>query len=435
MDKHISNIAPTDDFWLRLDNAAKIYPAIKDKELTSVFRVSVVLKERVRIKLFLNAVQEVAQRFPYYKVKLRAGFFWYYLEYEDKPLLVEPDKEVPCRAFSRQELMFRILVIKNKVSVEFSHILTDGTGAFQFLKTLLLVYFDHCCFPLKKDTSFYKPGETPAKEEYEDAYNRYFKKIDASRIKVPGAFHVAFPLRKKPRFDVLLAMLPLEAVLAKAKQYGVSLTVYLTAVYLYSLQEIYNQQSLLKKKINRKILRIEVPLNLRKIYPSRTMRNFSLYVLPEIDLRLGHYTFDEIVKTVYHQMQLETDRKLINKMISRNVGGERNPVLKSIPLLIKSLFLSKLYTIGTKQYSGVVTNLGKIDLGPDANHLIEKFSFIPPPPNKILKVNCGVAGFGNNLVLSFGNITTSKELERQFLTYLTSQQVPVKILNNSYEIL
>src|SRR6266498_3495929 len=93
------------DFWLRLDNAAKIYPAIKDKELTSVFRVGVELKERIRAKKFLEAVHAIEERFPYYKVKLKAGFFWYYLEPHNLPIAVEPDHELPCRAFYKSELM------------------------------------------------------------------------------------------------------------------------------------------------------------------------------------------------------------------------------------------------------------------------------------------------------------------------------------------
>src|SRR5678816_25502 len=76
------------DFWLRLDNAAKIYPAIKDKELTSVFRVAVELKERVKAKQFLEAVHAIENRFPYYKVILKAGFFWYYLEPQQAPIAV-----------------------------------------------------------------------------------------------------------------------------------------------------------------------------------------------------------------------------------------------------------------------------------------------------------------------------------------------------------
>jgi NRPS condensation-like uncharacterized protein len=86
--------------------------------------------------------------------------------------------------------------------------------------------------------------------------------------------------------------------------------------------------------------------------------------------------------------------------------------------------------VATAQYSGVVTNLGNINLTPSINKMINKFIFIPPPPNKTLKVNCAVAGFDNNLVITFGNITASKELERQFLTFLTSQGIPVRIVQH-----
>jgi hypothetical protein len=418
----------TKDFWLRLDNAAKIYPAIKDRELTSVFRVEVELKNRVKAKQFLEAVHAVEERFPYYKVKLKSGFFWYYLEPGNLPISIEPDHEMPCRSFEKHELMFRILAKENNISVEFSHILTDGTGAFEFFKTFLLIYFEKCGLPLPADLPFINPEEMPAKEEYEDAYNRYFKKIDLPPPKIPKAFHVPFRLKRSPRFDVLTAIVPIKDIKKKAKEYEVSLTEYLIAVYLYSLQNIYNQLSTFRKRTSKKIIRIEVPINLRTMFPSHTMRNFSLYVIPGIDLRLGNYTFEEIIKTVYHQMQLETDKKLISKMISRNVSGEKNPFLRRVPLFIKSFILSKLYALGTEQYSGVVTNLGKINLSPELNNLVNKFIFIPPPPNKILKVNCGVAGFGDNLVLTFGNITVLKELERQFLTLLVAQGIPVKII-------
>ncbi len=423
-------IQDTNDFWLRLDNVAKIYPAIKDRELTSVFRVSVELKERIKAKQFLEAVNALEERFPYYKVKLKTGFFWYYLEPGNLPIPVVPDHGMPCRAFDKQELLFRVLAKENMISIEFSHILTDGTGALEFLKKLLLIYFEKCFLNLSPGLSFHDPEEMPLKEEYEDAYKRYFKKINVRPLKMPRAFHVPFRLKESPRFDVLTAIVSLEDILKKAKEHEVSLTVYLTAVYLHSLQLIYEQQTSFRKRTANKIVRIEVPVNLRRIFPSRTMRNFSLYVMPGIDLRLGHYTFEEIIQIVYHQMQLETDKKLISKMISRNVSREKNPFIRVVPLIIKSFIVSKLYNLGTKQYSGVVTNMGKIDIGPEINELINQFIFIPPPPNKILKVNCAVAGFGNKLALTFGNITTSKELERQFLTFLTAQNIPVKLMKH-----
>lgn len=46
----------TKSFWYPLDNAAKIYPAIQTDELTNVYRIAVVLKERVKIAHLINII-------------------------------------------------------------------------------------------------------------------------------------------------------------------------------------------------------------------------------------------------------------------------------------------------------------------------------------------------------------------------------------------
>lgn len=329
--------------------------------------------------------------------------------------------------------MFRVLTGENSISVEFSHILTDASGAFEFLKSLLLLYFSYCGIPVPPSLPFIRPGETPAEEEYEDAYSRYFRKTVSPRMHMRRAFHLPFAIKRPPDLEVLKMEMPADSVLKQAKTYGVSLTEYLTAIYLFSLQEIFEALPPLRKRVSNKIFRIEVPVNLRRIYPTISMRNFSLYVLPEIDLRLGHYTFEEIVKTVYHLLRLETDKKLIAKMLSRNVGGERNPFVRPIPLFIKKFIFSTFYSFGTSRYSGVVTNLGKVDFPPEINRHIDHFIFIPPPPSKTLKVNCGIIGFDNKLVLSFANITASEEVEQQFLKFLNKEGIPVKIKKYSDE--
>jgi NRPS condensation-like uncharacterized protein len=165
------------------------------------------------------------------------------------------------------------------------------------------------------------------------------------------------------------------------------------------------------------------------MFSSKTMRNFTLFVMPEIDLRLGHYTFDEILKSVYHQTMLETDEKLINKNISRNVGSEKKLYVRGIPLFLKSMILRlKYYSLGTSQYSGVITNLGKIELPPEMARLIDYFIMTPPPPNKMLKVNCGVAGFGEKLILSFGNVTQSQDFEKRFLQFLKDNNISAEVI-------
>jgi len=86
----------------------------------------------------------------------------------------------------------------------------------------------------------------------------------------------------------------------------------------------------------------------------------------------------------------------------------------------------KYYSLGTNQYSGVLTNLGIIDLPAGTGELTDYFIMTPPPPNKLLKINCGVAGFGDKLVLSFGNITQSMEFEEKFLLFLKDQNIIIE---------
>jgi len=374
----------------------------------------------------MKAVYLAEKRFPYYKVQLKKGFFWFYLEHKPSRFRIKPDTQTKCRKFQKNSILTRVLVYKKQITVEFSHILTDGAGALEFLKTILMLYFRECGISIPDDYPFFRPGDDIIDEEYEDAYNRYFKQEIPPMIKRSKAFHLPFSLNTRPRFQITKAVLPLNEIKAKASEKGVRITDYLVAVYLHALQEIKEELGVLSRQKKNKNLRIQVPVNLRNIFPSKTMRNFSLFVMPEIDLRLGHYSFDEIIKTVYHQIRLETDHKLINKNISRNVGSEKKIYVKSIPLFLKSLILRlKYYSLGTNQYSGVITNLGKINLPPETAKLTDYFIFTPPPPNKMLKINCGIIGFEDKLVMSFGNITQSKKLEEKMLNFLKDEGINI----------
>ncbi len=423
-------------FWTPLDNAAKIFPAIRSSEHTTVVRMTAVLNERVTISSLLRAVKMAESRFPFFRVRLRRGFFWYYLEEVGDHFAVQHDTDNPCRAFnpnSGNELMLRILVHRNTISVEFSHILTDGYGLQVFLRTLLILYFSDkgIINSTYTDNMFSRKSHD---EEAEDAYNRYFKENIPGVIRQPKAYHIPFPLRRKPRFDLLYAVLSVEQLKTMAGEKGVSITDYLVAVYLHVLQDIYFHSKRKGRPARQKIARIQVPVNLRNIYPSKTLRNFSLFVMPEVDFRLGEYSFDELLKIVYHKMRLETDEKLISKIISRNVGGERKLFVRGIPVWLKSLVLYfKYYSEGANQYSGVVTNLGKVEMPESIREKIDYFIVSPPPPNKKLKINCGVIGYGDKLVLSFGNITSSREFERRYIQFLTHQGIRIRITKSKTE--
>lgn len=423
--EELYKISNTGKFWLTLDNAAKIYPAVMNSELTAVFRLTAVLREPANISAIMHALSKTEARFPFFLVQLKEGFFWYYLEQLPQPIPVEVDNKPLCRQFSKNKLRLRVLIKDKKISLECSHIITDGGGAFDFFQTFLDYYADEL-----KDSSNHSNNAVTKKEipgeEYEDSYKRYFKQDIPPMVSRSKAFHLPFSLNPKPRLRNYVYSINLVQLKQAAEKKKVSITDYLVAVYMCTLQEIYLNVKEQKKRNLKKWIRVQVPVNLRNIFPSKTMRNFSLFVMPELDLRLGHYTFDEILKSVYHQIRLETDDKLINKNISRNVGSEKKIYVKSIPLFLKTLILRlNYYTKGVNQYSGVVTNLGKVKLADKTQNIIDYLIFTPPPPNRIIKAGCGIISFNNQLIISFVNITSSTDLEDKFLRILQDQKIDI----------
>ena len=136
--------------WISLDNAANLYPAIHTEILTMVFGLSATLMRRIHAGLLQQALDRVMPRFPYYKVQLRSGLFWHFLEENTARVLVRPESASPCRVLPDKDgnrYLFRVQAFKRRISVEFSHIITDCKCKVQFGKwwvvgiTLLQEFF------------------------------------------------------------------------------------------------------------------------------------------------------------------------------------------------------------------------------------------------------------------------------------------------------
>ncbi len=265
----------------------------------------------------------------------------------------------------------------------------------------------------------------------EDGYKRFFKKKIPPPGKLTKAWHLPFKLNEKPRLRVTRSVIDLCKLHEIARSHNVSVTEYIVSVYLFSLEKIYLEEKEKVKKQRRGVLRIEVPVNLRKKFPSITMRNFSLFVLPEIDLRLGVYSFDEILNIVKYQLQTGADVKQITRFLSQNVGHEKSPFIRFLPLFVKSMAISAVYRrLGSNQCSGILTNLGMVKFSGQMEELIDSFELVPTPPNTHVKISCAMVAFKDQLRLNFGNISRSTSFEMHFLRHLTESGIPVKVLKN-----
>jgi NRPS condensation-like uncharacterized protein len=217
-----------------------------------------------------------------------------------------------------------------------------------------------------------------------------------------------------------------------SRRYKVSVTEYFVSVYFLALQKIFMSDSEKSRKKRRRVLRIEVPVNMRNKYPSRTMRNFSLFVIPEIDVRLGTYTFEEILKSVHHQLQISTDIKQISRFLSSNVSYEKLLIVRVMPLFIKKLVTAAIYRkLASKRWTGMVTNLGSVSLPEEMEDMVDSIDLIPTPPNKKVKAGCAMVSYKDRLRITFCNITRSHEVERYIFRHLSDAGIHVRILNNN----
>jgi NRPS condensation-like uncharacterized protein len=420
--------------WLTLDNAAKLFPAIVSKDLTSVFRITAFLLEPVKYSAIKEAVELTSIRFPYFSVSLGSGLFWHFLEFNNQPPRIQAEGEIPCTAFAlkrRNEPLYRIIVKGNRISVEFIHILTDGGGALEYLKSLLYTYLTIAGRNISFPGDIILPGTPISEEELEDGYKRFFRKLPRP-VKLVRAWHLPFSLNERPRLRIICSELKVAEILELARSNKVTVTEYLVSVYMFSLQEIFISGKRKNKKEKRRVLRIEVPVNMRNKFPLRTMRNFSLFVLPELDLRLGTYTFEEILISVHHQLQISTDIKQISRFLSSNVSYERLYIVRALPLFIKKIAIAAIYRgFASKRFSGSITNMGLVTIPEEMSKVIDSIELLSSPPNKKVKVACAVISYKDKLRISFSNITQSQELERSFFRHLALAGIHVKILNRN----
>lgn len=413
--------------WLALDNAAKIYPPNYSDHAPEVFRVGVTLTELVRFEPLERALARTIYRFPYYQVHLRRGLFWYYLQKHETPPFLEPLGREPVsriRMRSQTAQLFRVFVRGRDIRIDFSHVLTDGSGAFRFLSTLVAEYLRQRGVSVPSEGPVMDPDEPPHATEFVDAYPGLYVPGTPKPDPIPPAYHI--PGQVLSGYHRTLAgSMPMKSVLRIARGFKVSITELLASVYINAVFTIWKTAS--PRPRNRRFIRLQVPADMRRIHPSNTMRNFSLFVSPGIDLRLGDIDFESIVRTVHHTMALELDVRMIRRQIARNVGGEHLTIVRIIPLFLKDWYLSSLHhRLGGNIYSGVISNFGRAEFPAAMQNHVSDVSFVlgPNPP---LKKAISVVSFMETLNIVIGSVIESRELERLFFTQLADLGVPVRI--------
>ena len=417
--------------WLRLDNAAKIYPAARTQDWSNVFRLSATLTETVDMDIMKTALDVTVRRFPSIAVQLRRGVFWYYLEQLTEAPAVREESSYPLTRMSREEIgkcAFRVIVYGRRIAVEMFHSLTDGNGALVFLKSLVAEY-------LQQKYGIRIPAEhgvlgrldEPAEAELEDSFQKYAGTVSASRQE-----RTAWRLGGTPESGGFLSVtcfeLSTKDVLAKAHEYNVSLTTFLCAAMMMAMQNL--QKESVPNPRRRKPLKVLIPVNLRKLFPSRTLRNFALYTTPEILPQLGEYTFEEICQAIRHRMGLDITPKQMSMKIATNVNSERIMAVRLMPLFIKNMVMKAVFdSVGEKKSCLTLSNLGSVRLPEEMIPYVETMDFILGV-QATAPYNCGVLSYGDKLRLNFIRNIREPKLEYHFHCVLRDMGLCAEVQSN-----
>ena len=405
--------------WRRLDNSAKIFPMSTGEKYSTVFRISAVLKNDIQQEILQRAVVETLEKYDAFKVRMRAGLFWYYLEENNKQPIVEEEKDYPCKYINPRRnrgYLFKVTYYKNKINIDIFHSLTDGNGGTTFFKEIVYTYLE-MCYPedLKQENRKTRQIEYDIEDSYIKNYN---KKINTN-VPNPRAYELKGKKIKLGAISAIHQIIDLEQLKKECEKYNVTVTQYLTAVLMYA---IYKENYKGKKP-----LRVCIPVNLKKYYPSKTISNFFSFIM--LDGKKKQEEFEEIITLVKKEFKEKLEEKEILKTMSGTVKLGNNIFIKMIPLILKNIIVRLAYLEIRKHSTITYSNTGRVGIMGEYQKYIDYFMILISP-DPVEKIKCSSCTFENKIVFTFTSILNNSKIERAFYEFLKNKGIEIKIESN-----
>lgn len=410
--------------WRKLDNAALAFPLVTGKNDTRVFRFYCQLKETVDGEVLQQALDQTMKKYPLFQAVLRKGLFWFYLERRDIHAIVKQEKRPPCSSLyipDKKSLLFQVSYHNNRMNFEVFHGLTDGTGAMNFLEELVQNYLILAHPETELPRVEHEEEITPGDQE-EDSFSQYYSsEIPRNKEKKPAAVKLKGEKLVHSDMDITEVILNVKETLAKARSYGVSITILLTAMLLCSIQEE------IPRNRQKRPVTLMIPVNLRNYFPSQSMGNFFGWI--EVGYVFEENTsFEEVLASVKQQFQEQLQKDKIAMNMNGYVRIEKNPFVRAVPLEIKKFFLMAGANLGSRSITAVYSNIGIIRLPEEYKEYIERFGIFASTDSLQL---CSCS-YGEQLVLGFTSKIPDDSIQRNFMKMLKKEEISYKEEKNEF---
>ena len=410
--------------WRKLDNAALAFPLVTGENDTRVFRFYCQLKEEVDSDILQQALDRTMEKYPLFQAVLRKGLFWFYLEHSHIRALVKPETEPPCSRLyipDKKSLLFQVSYYKERINFEVFHALTDGTGAMHFLQELVQNYLI-LAHPKENFPEIGRDKKTGRGNIEEDSFSQYYSSdIPKNKEKKKAAVKLKGEKLVHSDMHISEVVLSVKEVHQKARSYGVSITVLLTAVMLCSIREE------IPKNQQKRPVTLMIPVNLRNYFPSQSMTNFFGWI--EVGYTFSDTTtFEEVLADVKRQFEQELEKDKIAMHMNNYVRIEKNIFVRAVPLEIKKYFLMIGANLGSRSITAVYSNIGIIRLPEEYREYIRHFGIFAST-NSLQMCSCS---YGDEMVLGFTSKIPDDSIQRNFRRMLSEEEIPHRELKNDF---
>lgn len=422
-------VKKTESKWLSLDNAATIYPSIRNENWDFVFRVSAVMKHKIDKERLQQALSDIEPRFPSFFVKLKSGLFWNFFEVHDRPLKIEEEQNFPCVKFNKgsNEHLIRVLYYSNRISVECFHALADGRSALKFLNSLIKRYLELGNINFQNDDDIINYLDKPRAEELTDSFFEHMDNSKKLKHKEKMAYRIVGTEEEYGVVNSTVAEMSVSKLKILAKSYECKLFEFLLSVLGYSILKRVPKSSKAKRPI-----KLSVPIDLRQFFESETLRNFSGYLNVEIPLK-KEFTLMDIIKIVKSEMAKITKERM-QSFINSNVAIQKNVFIKIVPLAIKNFVISQCFRVWGESYQTLaISNLGINKVPSEFSGEVERFEFNLGRPKYNAK-SMGIISFEDKLVCTISSKIKENTTEKDFLRTLSSLGVTITVGSNRRDL-
>ncbi len=400
-----------------IDNSSILFLAQMGPDHTNVYRFTTVLQEPVDPVLLQQAVDQLTRRFPTVVAGFQAGAAEYRQVPAAQPPRVQPDPGL-LLTMSPEEMAdcaYRIYYEGCNLIFEAFHALADGYGAVASLRALLAAYFRLRYGTFTPEYIEFFQTAPNWEEEARDAYLSH----TAQKLRtLPQRYSYQLPAENRTAaIYTILETVSTQALRNTARRLGVPMTTLLATLMAESIMEVQQRHCGGKAK---KPVRIMVPLDLRRRFPSKTFRNFVLYTLPTLTPEEMSLPLQQRLQSFQEQMGKQMEPDFLEAQVARNVKIQGNLLYRALPLSLKCKLLRLIYRyFGESNSSITLTNLGPLPMSGEMRQHI-RWVELHLTPRRSSPYNCGLLSCGEVTCISISRFGTQQELEPLFFGKLRS---------------